>query len=440
MSVSRRHVLLPVSIIAVAIAVAAIVVINKPKPESADLKTKALLVDAARVVKQDLQITVRAQGTVVPRTATTIMAEVAGKIVEVSPHLKAGGFFEEGELLLRIDDRDYQANLKSAHANVASAKSVLATEKGKAEVAYQDWLKYRSSVKRSEAATDLALRKPQLKDAESKLDSALADLEKARNQLDRTRIRAPYDGIVRSKDVDIGQYVNTGNQLLKTFAIDTAELRLALPENKLAYINLPTINNPTQTPPAVQLSANIGNKIATWEAALVRTEGIIDERSRALFTVAEIADPYGLHTQVSQPLRIGTFVDANIEGKHFDNLVMLPRHILRAGNKIWVIDAQRRLQNRQVSTLRTEGKYIYVTAGLDDNELVCMSNISGAIPGTEVRVATTTDTNQLGAKPTLPTPEEPVEQKLDIAPASEKATQPQTESLITEPAREDHPA
>lgn len=440
MSAHRRHIFIPLCILAAAIATSVIVIINKPIPESADLKTKALLVDALRVVKQDLQITVRAQGTVVPRTATTMMAEVAGTIVEVSEHLIVGGFFEQGDILIRIDDRDYQANLKRAHADVASAKSVLANEKGKAEVAYQDWLKYRSSIKRSEAANDLALRKPQLKHAEAKLESALADLEQAKIQLDRTLIRAPYEGIVRSKLVDIGQYVNTGTQLFKSFAIDSAEVRLALPENKLAYIDLPTIHNPSQTPAKVKLSANTGNEMSRWSASLVRTEGVIDERSRALFTVAEITDPYGLHTEQNQPLRIGTFVDASIEGKHFDNLVMLPRHILRAGNKVWVIDQQQRLQNRQVSTLRTEGPFIYVIAGLDTNEHVCLSNISGAIPGSQVRIAKITDSNQLSPQPTIPDVKVEQQPTIDIAPAPHNTTDPQTESLINNSMPGDHPA
>lgn len=439
MSATRRHILLPLLILAVAIAISAIVIINKPEPELVNVATKALLVDAARVVKQPLQIKVRAQGTVVPRTATTMMAEVSGTIIKVSEHLNAGGFFEQGDILIHIDDRDYQANVKRAHANVASARSVLATEKGKAEVAYQDWLKYHSSVKRSEAATDLALRKPQLKDAEAKLESALADLEQAQNQLDRTLIRAPYDGIVRSKQVDIGQYVNTGTELFKSFAIDTAEIRLALPENKLSYIDLPSINNPTQALAKVKLSATSGNQTNHWSASLVRTEGIIDERSRALFSVAEIADPYGLHSEQEQPLRIGTFVDASIEGKHFNNLVMLPRHILRAGNRVWVIDQQQRLQNRQVSTLRTDGPYIYVTAGLDDNERVCLSNISGAIAGSKVRVATITDSDQL-APTTTPPSEIKQAPQLDIAPAPHSTDKPKTQSLATEPKRSKHPA
>ena len=416
MSARRRHIFLPLTILAAAIAISTLVIINKPTPEAANLKTKALLVDALRVVKQDLQVTVRAQGTVVPRTATTMMAEVAGTIVEVSESLIVGGFFEKGDILIRIDDRDYQANLKRARADVASAKSTLANEKGRAEVAYQDWLKYRSSVKRSEAANDLALRKPQLNHAEAKLDSALADLEQAKNQLDRTLIRAPYQGIVRSKQVDIGQYVNTGTQLFKSFAIETAEVRLALPESKLAYIDLPSIHTPQKTPVKVKLSTNAGNDISHWPASLIRTEGVIDERSRALFTVAEIADPYGLHTEQDQPLRIGTFVDASIEGKHFNNLVMLPRHILRAGNKVWVIDQQQRLQNRQVSTLRTEGPYIYVTAGLDDNERICLSNISGAIPGSQVRIATITNSDQLSPKPTVLKEETLQKTTLDIVP------------------------
>lgn len=394
MSPSQGKIIVPVAIIASALAIAVLLFLNRPVPEQAVLEKQILLINAAKVVKQDVKISVRSQGTVMPRTATSLIAEVSGRIIKVSDQFKVGGFFHKGDSLLLIDQRDYLTDLKRAEAAVASAKSNLASEEGRAEVAYQDWKKYRSSVKRSDAANDLALRKPQLADAKAKLDSAMADLEHAQDQLDRTTIRAPYDGIVRSKEVDLGQYVNVGNHIADTFAIDYAELRLALPESKLNYLQLPTMaGGDDSDKPSVELVANIGGEPQRWQAQLVRTEGVFDERSRVLFAVAQITDPYGITTQRDHPLRIGTFVDASIEGRTIDNLVALPRYLLRAGSQIWIIDQQQRLQNRRVTVLRTEGKIIYVTSGLDEGELVCLSNISGAIPGTPVRISSTTTTD-----------------------------------------------
>jgi len=420
LSLLKNRIFIPIAILVIASAIAVALVLSRPEPEKIHVEVQPLLVNAALVEKEDIQISVRAQGMITPRTSTSIVSEVSGKVIEVSPQFKAGGYFNEGDLLLRIDDRNYRAEVKRAEAAVASANSNLATEKGIAEVAYQDWIKYRSSVTRSQTAEDLALRKPQLADAQAKLDSASADLDHARDQLERTFILAPYKGIVRSKQVDIGQYLNVGSQLAEIFAVDTAELRMALPDSKLQYLDLPAASA-TKSPenfPRVDLYAEIGDQLLQWQGQLVRTEGVFDERTRVLFVVAEVDDPYGLQIQREQPLRIGTFVNARIEGRLIRDLVVLPRHILRAGNKIWVIDEQSRLQNRHVQLLRTEGDYMYVTSGLNEGELVSLSNINGAIPGTVVRTADISPTRKVEDKPVIPEDQAPGNPPLDIAPAA----------------------
>ena len=396
----------PLLIVVIAVLIALALFLNKPAPQQKAVVYQPPLVNVAQAVKQDLAISVSAQGTVTAKTETVITAEVSGRITEVSEQFFAGGFFHRGDIMVKIDQRNYMADLKRAEAAVASAKSTLATEQGRAEVAYQDWLKYNKLIKRSKAANDLALHKPQLAHAKALLDSTMADLSQAHNQLDRTTIRAPYDGIVRSKQADIGQYVNTGSALAAMFATDVAQLRLSIPESKLSYLELPALANNTDTAPAVELVASIGGEQQLWQAKLVRTEGVFDERSRVLFAVAEIDDPYGLKTQHQEPLRIGTFVEAKIQGKMFKDLIVLPRHILRTGNKVWVLDAEQRLRDRRLTILRTGGQYMYVTAGLDEGDLICLSNISDTIAGKGVRLATTTRTDQqmlnAAARPATP--------------------------------------
>lgn len=437
----QKKILLPIVIIGSAILIAVVLFINRPQPEQADITKRTLLINVAEVVKEDIQISVRAQGTVMPRTSTSLISEVSGRIVEVSNKFIVGGYFVKDDVLLRIDPRDYVSELKRAEAEVASAKSDLATEQGTAEVAYQDWIKYRSSVKRSESATQLALRKPQLAKAQAELDAAVAKLEHARDQLDRTIIRAPYDGIIKAKHVDFGQYVTTGVLLADSFAIDKAELRLPLPANKLDYLQLPSLaNHSGEQQATVTLFAKSGDTVQQWQANLVRTEAVFDERSRVLFAVAEIKDPYGIYSENPEhnELRMGTFVDANIDGKVINDLIALPRYLLRPGNQLWVVDEQMRLQNRQVSVLRTEGTEIYVTSGLNEGELVCLSSIGGAVPGTQVRIAEKIPTNFSAEKPVMP--ETPVEQGegLNLAPAKPQTTEPNSVNETT--VLQDQPA
>lgn len=421
MSTKYSKVVTPLIILAVATVLAVGFVLSRPEPKVIDNPVAPLLVDAIQAVKEDIQVSVRTQGTVSPRTQTILVAEVSGRIVEVAEHFSVGGYFSQGDVLLGIDQRDYVAAVKRAEAAVASARSQLASEKGRAEVAYQDWVKYRSTVKRSDSATALALRKPQLEEAQAGLDSAMAELEHARVQLDRTRIRAPYDGLFAAKKVDIGQYVNAGTPLADIFAIDRAEVRMALPEHKLNYLELPTLAQPDLSiEPRVDLYADVGDELQHWQARLVRTEGVFDDRTRVLFAVAQISDPYGIHQQRPQELRIGTFVEARIEGRVINDLVVLPRQLLRAGNRIWVIDPQNRLQNRKVSVLRTDGSEIYITSGLDEGELVCASTITGAVPGTLVRIAETIPSNGERATQDPETSPADATRDINLAPATEQ--------------------
>jgi len=361
---------------------------NRPETAKVDSAPKPVSVEVQLVEKETVRIPVAAQGTVMPHTQTSVVSEVSGKIITVAEFFNAGGVFKTGDLLLQIDDRDYRARLEQAKANVASAQSDLAQEKGKAEVARQDWLKFGGNkVKRSQDSTDLYLRKPQLAKAQAELDSALANLQKARDDLERTSIRASYDGIVREKLSDIGQYVTPGQPLATTFAIDYAEVRLAIPQNKLGHLDLPRPGHSATEAAEVDLYATIGGSLYYWPAKLHRTEGIIDERSRVLFTVARIDDPYGFKTEVDMPLRIGTFVTAEISGKVIDDIVVLPRHVLRAGNFLWVVDENNTLRNRQVETLQSQGSDIYVVSGLKNGERVCLSIVGAVIPGTPVTIA-----------------------------------------------------
>ncbi|MFT5033900.1 MAG: RND family efflux transporter MFP subunit, partial [Bacteroidia bacterium] len=357
-----KNLIICTAILGVASATAVALYWQRPEPVKIEIVAKPLLIDVAEVVKQNLPISISSQGIVSPRTQTTLIAEVSGRVVQVSPQFKSGGFFTAGEILLQIDDRDYKAELKRTESAVASARSNLALEKGRAQVAYSDWLKYSKGVTRNAEADALAKRKPQLTEVQAQLDSAEADLARARDNLDRTTIRLPYTGMVRSKDADIGQYVSVGTQLGTAFAIDRVEVRLPLPDDRLSYLNLPTLNQAEDERQTIQvsLSSRQGDSTYEWQAELVRTEGVLDERSRVLFAVAEVVDPYGVNTRRDAPLRVGTFVQANISGKTMSNIVVLPRHVLRTGNQVWVVDGNNRLVNRVIGLLRNEGDLVYI--------------------------------------------------------------------------------
>ena len=301
-------IVLPIAIIAGAILVAMQIIAARPEVERIAAPPPTLLVQVAVAQREPVTFTVHSQGVVTPRTRTTLVSEVSGQIAEVAPAFVSGGFFKAGDVLVRIDPRHYQTAFKRARSEVAKARTKVATEHALAGYAYQDWQRLRElNAAASRPASDLALRKPQLAEAVAALEFAEADLEKATEDLDRTIIRAPYDGMVREKRADVGQYVNVGAQLAETFATDYAEVRLPLPQVDLQYLDLPGPGSETFLP--VELSADIGGVRRTWHGRIVRSEGVFDAESRVLHVVAQIDDPYG-QGDGDEPLRIGTFVTA----------------------------------------------------------------------------------------------------------------------------------
>ena len=378
--------LAPGILIIVSLAITAVLIANRPQNELAPAEERTLLVDVAEVHLQDLRIPIQAQGTVTPHHDTTMVSEVGGKIIDVSHAFNAGGFIAEGDVLLRIDDRDYQAKLLHAKAALETAESSLAQEKGRVEVARREWERAPKTT-RSKEAGDLYLRKPQLEQAQAQLLSAQADLSKANDDLERTVIRAPYDCLIQEKLSDLGQYVTPGTPVVRVFPVDYAEVRLAIPQSRLAYLDLPGVTGfDKEEAPPVDLYTDISGVVTHWPAHLYRSEAALDERSRVLFVVARIDDPYALQVGDQPPLRIGSFVKANILGREMSDLVILPRYVLRAGNKLWVVDEQMRLRNREVTTLRTQGDEIYVSGGLQQGDLVSLTTFSDALPGMAVRI------------------------------------------------------
>ena len=276
--------ILPVLIIVFA-SVAAWALINaRPEIATASVAPPALLVDVVQAKRNPVTFSVQSQGSVVPRTQTTLVAEASGQIVEVSPAFVSGGFFRKDDVLVRIDPRNYESVVKRARAAVARAETQLATETATASYAKEDYARLQRLNPNTAPPSALALRKPQLSAAMAELQSAQADLEKAEGDLDRTVIRAPYDGLVRQKIADVGQYVNVGSQLATTFAIDIAEVRLPITQNDLQYLDLTKLR--AGIPFEAVLQTQLGGESVSWPASITRSEGVFDADTRVLYSVS----------------------------------------------------------------------------------------------------------------------------------------------------------
>jgi RND family efflux transporter MFP subunit len=376
---------LPVVLLLGASLIAAFLIQSRPEARQRAAAPPALLVDVINARRQAVTFEVTTQGTVTPRTETVFISEVAGQIIEVAPSFVAGGQFEKGDVLVRIDPRIYESQVKRAGANVAKARTQVATENALAGYALKDWERLREFDDDAKPASDLLLRKPQLAAALAELESALAEFEKAEGDLERTVVRAPYDGIIREKLADVGQYVNSAAPVAAAFATDYAEVRLPLTQQDLRYVDVPEWGQKDSHNPAVELSAEIGGEIHRWDAVLVRTEAVFDPETRVIHAVAQVSDPYNIHTRRPEPLRIGTFVAARISGRGAGDLFVLPRHALYRGNTVWLVDDERRIFASPVNVVRSDETSVFISDGLEDDAKVCITPIDQPLPGMPVR-------------------------------------------------------
>ncbi len=386
-----KRVIIPIGIILIASALTASMILYKKEPEKKELSKGALLVDTIALKKQDVRLTVSSQGNITPRTETTLISEISGLVLEVSSKFVVGGLFEKGEILLKLDPTDYEVALQQANANLLSMRAKLTQEEARAEQAVQEWA---LSGRPKSQAPLLALRTPYLDEGKANVLFAEANLRKARRKLEQTLIRAPYKGMVRDKLVDVGQYVSIGTQLANTFAVDFAEVRLPLTDRDIAYLELPGLSDYTAkgevTGPDVKLTSVIGEKTFNWEARIVRTEGVVDQRTRVHFAVARIADPYGLNGADSRPpLSIGSFVEATIYGVTAREVIPIPRHSLHGINQVLIMDSQHKLHVRDVSILYADKNHIYIKEGVSEDERAIITTIEEAVDGMSVRSSQT---------------------------------------------------
>ena len=374
---------IPVLVIAAGIYGARAMIAARPEPPKVVIEAPAVLVEVATARREPVTFTVQSQGSISPRTRTTLVSEVSGQIVEVAPAFVAGGFFKRGDILVRVDPSNYQNSLKRAEAGVKRAETQVATENALAGYAAQDWERLRNLNATRGPASDLTLRKPQLAEALAELDSAEAEYQRALKDLERTVIRAPYDGMVREKRADVGQFVNTGTALAETFATDIAEVRLPLSQADLRFVRLPRAGDERSLP--VKLRALVGGSQQIWDGLVVRSEGVFDEGQRVLHVVAQIQDPYGAPVD-AEPARVGTFVTAEITGRAAGDLFVIPRHSLSRGDTLWLVDDNMKIHPQTVQVVRSDREYAYIDGGLDEGARYCVTPPAQALPGMEVRL------------------------------------------------------
>lgn len=381
------RVLLPLFVVAAGVVGAALLVKFGRKTRPVDPPEVAPAVETVAVELRDHQFRVRAQGNVSAEVEIDLTAEVAGKIEWVSKAMAAGGFFAKGDDLARIEKRDFELAVVSAEASLIQARAALVREEAEAAVALKEW----KELGEGEAGA-LLKREPQLAQARAAVDAAEAMVEKAKLDLARCVIKAPFDGRVERKVVDAGQFVNRGMPLGRLYSVARAEVRLPIPEEDLAFLELPLAfagDQDHETGPAARVIAGPAGREREWKGRIVRTEGRIDPRSRMVYAVARVNDPYGRRTEAGKPdpLAVGLFVDCEIEGRVAKGATVLPRRALRNRDEVWSVDAESRLRVRKVGVLRAGRDEVIIGSELESGERVVVSALDAVTDGMLVRVA-----------------------------------------------------
>lgn len=373
---------LPIGILGLAVGITALMIYFSKEPQRRQFQAPPREVIARTLQTESYQIMLDSQGSVQARTTSNLIPEVRGRIVAIGDNFQEGAFFEEGDVLIEIEKADYEAELIVAEANYAQAELRLAEEEAQSQQAKRDWERLNPGV----PANRLTLREPQLRQAAASVASAAARVRTAELNLERTSIRAPYAGRVLTKNVDVGQYVSPGNQLARVYAVDIAEVRLPLTASQYARLELPSVyrgENPTFAEgPPVTLGLEIAGVDYNWRGRIVRAEGAVDARSRQLFVVAQIRNPYGRNAQDRPPLKVGSFVEAEIQGEVLQDVFVIPRALVRENTYVLLIHTDEQgdvLRRRNVNIVWQTDNVAVIDAGLEAGEVLCLTQVPLAL-------------------------------------------------------------
>ncbi|BCX49885.1 RND family efflux transporter, MFP subunit [Haloferula helveola] len=361
--------------------------VEPPKPEH--VPPQKLKTEIVELTPTDYTVMLDSQGVVRAHHETPLTAAVNGTISAIHSSFEDGAYFEKDDVLAELDPADFMAQVESAKSSLARAEAALAQEEARAKQARLNW----EDLGYTDEPSDLVLRVPQLKEARANVDAAKASLDQAERDLERTKIRAPFNGRVRDRLVGLGQAVGGSTPLGNLFAIDYAEVRLPLTPEQLSFITLPSRPGDPAVP--VTLTDALGSRdpdepATQWPASIVRTEGALDDSSRELFAIARIDDPFGLESN-RPPLRIGQPVRASIEGKTLDDVFVLPRQALRDINRIYLVDRDEpAIIRTTIEPIWSTAEVIVVKEGLKAGQWLSTTRLPYAPDGAPVQVVEST--------------------------------------------------
>lgn len=378
-----NRMVIPMGIIFVGLVIAGILMVTVPQPEKKPSRQQARLVEVTPAERGNWPAVVQAWGEVMAAQAVALQPRVSGTVIEVTAAYDPGMQVRAGELLLRIDPTDYALAVEQARAELERARAQLQLEQGQQRVAQREFELVGGDVSAQEKA--LMLRKPQLDTARAAVDAAQAELEQARLNLQRTRLKAPFNGIVLEAGVDLGAQVGSNTTVAQLAGTDVYWVELSVPVTQLPSIELPRQDGAAST---VRLFHDgvWGDNHRTGE--VLRLRGDLEQPGRMARLLVRVPDPLALTEQKKgrPPLLLGSFLRAEIQGRTLENVVRLDRAWLHQGNRVWVMNAEDKLEIREVEVVFRDGEQVYVGKGLESGDRIVTSDIAVPAEGMPLRL------------------------------------------------------
>ena len=348
---------------------------TKKKEET---KAQSILVETAPVMLGTYPVKIEVMGEVAPAREASIKARVSGEIIDIAENFIPGGFFTVDDEILRIDPADYELNVNVQKASVRQANAALRLELGEQAIARDELSIIEKSTGQKLKSSDLALRKPQLEQARANLSSAKAALELAALDLERTVLKAPFNGLVTARHTNVGNVVSNQDVLANFVSTDEYWITLEIPVHALRWLN-------TEGADAV-ITLDGGRGIRSGK--ILKVTGSINQENRLAELIVLVPDPLlrnSPHAQGAFPLVLGDYVGVTLIGHQLENAVRLPTSYLRDKSTVWLA-RNGKLIIQPVSIAYKDRDFVYIIKGLEKNDYIITSNIITPVNGMDVTV------------------------------------------------------
>jgi RND family efflux transporter MFP subunit len=372
---------LVILIIGVALFVGSSIIKTAPKPMHRKPVVQATLVDLQPLAASSEQVVVAAMGTVVAARELSLKSEVSGRVIEICDAFELGSQVAKGEQLVSIEPTDYQLAVAQAQSQVAQSAYDLDIEMGNQDIAVQEWELYDNKDGASQQDQDLALRKPHLILAQAEYKAAQAELAQAEINLKRTRISAPFNATVISKEVETGSLLSAQGTVATLVATDSYWVQVAIPVDRLGWIDIPVGNSTMGS--SVKIIA--GDKLKSGRVHKLLAD--IEESGRMARLLVEISDPLDLQKPAAQrqPLLLGEFVRVEIAGSVLDDIISVPSSALHNGNQLWFIDEEDKLEIDVAEVLWRDSDRVLLKNTFAKDAQLIISNLATPVAGMQLR-------------------------------------------------------